>query len=92
MTKLSKPIIVAAANRSESDGILVVSARHFDKCMREQIKAMGRNHTDFREQGFIDQHCRFYNREEAFSIAYDNGQIIKRCGGDKGRLFSENLY
>ena len=92
MTELSKPIIVAAANRSKVDGILIVGARHFDHCMRGQIKAMGRKHTEFTEQGFIDQHCRFYSREDAFRIASENGQIIRRCDGDENRLFSENLY
>lgn len=92
MTELSKPRIVAAANRSSVDGILIVGARHFDACMRGQIKAMGRNHTEFYEQGFIDQHCRFYTREEAHGVASENGQIIRRCGGDEGTLFSENLY
>ena len=92
MTELSKPIIVAAANRSNVDGLLVVGARHFDQCMREQIKATGRKHTEFTEQGFIDQHCKFYTREEAHLIANANDQIIRRCGGDEKRLFSENLY
>lgn len=92
MKKLSKPIIVAAANRSTADGLLVVGARHFDACMREQIKAMSRKHTEFTEQGFIDQHCKFYTREEAFIVASENGQIKRRCGGDDGKLFSENLY
>lgn len=44
------------------------------------------------EQGFIDQHGNFYSREEAWKIAQANGQIIRRVGGDEGRLFSENLY
>lgn len=92
MTELSKPIIVSAANRSKEDGVIIVGARHFDKCMRQQINAMGRKHTEFTEQGFIDQHCNFYTREEAFLIANDNNQIIRRCGGDEGCLYSENLY
>lgn len=90
--ELSKPRIVAAANRSSVDGFLVVGARHFDTCMRAQIKESGRKHTEFTEQGFIDQHCNFYTREEAYLIAERNGQIFRRCGGDELCLFSENLY
>lgn len=92
MNNLSPPKIVAAANRSSIDGLLVISARHFDKCMRAQITALGREHTEFREQGFIDQHCNFYTREEAYTVAEKNNQIFRRCGGDENRLFSENLY
>lgn len=91
-SKLSSPRIVAAANRSNIDGVVIVGARHFDQCMRGQIAAMSRTHIEFREQGFIDQHCNFYTREEAFIIAEKNNQIIRRCGGDEGHLFSENLY
>jgi hypothetical protein len=89
---LSSPRIVAAANRSGVDGLLVIGARHFDKCMRDQIKACGRKHTEFNEQGFIDQHCKFYTREEAYLIADSNNKIVRRCGGDSGTLYSENLY
>jgi hypothetical protein len=31
-------------------------------------------------------------REEAFEVASAAGQIIRRVGGDDGKLFSENLY
>lgn len=44
------------------------------------------------EQGFIDQYGNFYTREEAYFVAEENGQIIKKCGGDRVSLFSENLY
>lgn len=44
------------------------------------------------EQGFIDQRGAFLTREEAHKVATGAGQIIRRCGGDDGRLFSENLY
>ena len=44
------------------------------------------------EQGFIDQRGEFMTREEAHKVATESGQIIRRCGGDDGRLFSENLY
>jgi hypothetical protein len=49
------------------------------------------------KQGFVDQHCRFYTRKEAWVIAKANDQIRRRVGGDEdekgvGTLFSENLY
>jgi len=44
------------------------------------------------EQGFVDQHGEFMTREEAHKVAIEAGQIIRRCGGDEERLFSENLY
>jgi hypothetical protein len=44
------------------------------------------------EQGFIDQFGVFMTREEAYEVAKAAGQIKYRCGGDEGRLFSENLY
>lgn len=87
-----RPRIVAAANKSKKDGLIVVGARHFDSLMRAQINAAGRLSTEFNDQGFIDQFGNFYSREEAFIIAGSNGQIIRRCGGDDGCLFSENLY
>jgi hypothetical protein len=43
------------------------------------------------EQGFIDQHGKFYSREDAWDIAKENGQIFRDCDVD-GTLFSENLY
>ena len=44
------------------------------------------------EQGFVDQHNTFYTREEAWIIASNNDQIIRRIPGCDGTLYSENLY
>ena len=47
------------------------------------------------EQGFIDSWGVFYNRQDAWKIAEENNQIIRRVGGDTkdgGTLYSENLY
>jgi hypothetical protein len=87
---LSAPRIVCAALRSKDGwGVVAVGPRHFDQTMRRQLaEGAGRN----TEQGFIDQHGVFYTREQAWLIAQGNGQIIRRVGGDEGRLFSENLY
>lgn len=45
------------------------------------------------DQGFIDQHGRFYTREEAFIIATDQNQFMREGDWTKdGRLYSEHLY
>lgn len=85
--------IVCAANRSNVDGLLILGARHFDNCMRATITALGRNHTEFVEQGFIDRFGNFLTRSEAFDIAEQSNQITRECGTEHTReLYSENLY
>lgn len=83
--------IVAAAIRHKTAGWIVVSARHFDALMRDQLNSTGR---DFKgcEQGFIDNHGQFWNREDAWDIAECCCQIKRDlpCGG--GVLYSEHLY
>jgi hypothetical protein len=45
------------------------------------------------EQGFIDQFGTFYNRKDAYTIAKENGQIIRDLDGvGTNTLFSEHLY
>jgi hypothetical protein len=49
----------------------------------------------YREQGFVDNKGNFLSRKEAFVVAKNAGQLIRRCGGDDaqgGILYSENLY
>lgn len=91
---LSKPRIVCAANLYQ-DGTIIVGARHFDSIMRKTIEAINADWNHWRhmthEQGFIDQHGKFYSREDAWDIAKENGQIFRDCDVD-GALFSENLY
>lgn len=82
--------VVCAAIRDMS-GRVVCGARHFDIGMVRAIKEM-MSFVEPWEQGFIDQRGEFMTREEAHKVAADAGQIIRRCGGDDGRLFSENLY
>ena len=83
-------VVVCAANKL-SNGLIVCGARHHDGVMNAQIKAAGQSHVG-EAQGFIDQFGQFLTREEAHVIARKNGQIVKRCGGDAHKLFSENLY
>lgn len=70
----------------------------------EQIQAAGRGEPSHwptvqkwqhSEQGFIDQHGKFYTREEAWPIALANGQILQYELDSKwqtGSLHSEHLY
>lgn len=80
---------------------LITGARHFDEAMRTTIGLDFSLSEGFEsgtlkfEQGFIDQHCVFMTRTEAWQVAQAAGQILRRCGGDDangGTLYSENLY
>jgi hypothetical protein len=84
-------MIVCAANLVK--GTIICGARHYDDIMRCQFKLLtdAYKHEDV-IQGFIDQRGKFLTREEAWVIAEAAGQIIRRCGGDDGVLYSENLY
>lgn len=92
--------IVCAANRYEIDGeiFLIIGARHFDSLMIAQIQRLPKQDKLPKStecQGFIDQRGNFLTRTEAWKIAEQNGQIIRRVGGDSidgGTLYSENLY
>lgn len=82
--------IVCAA--MEKEGRIICGARHFDKIMRAQMEATeGVRWWKDCEQGFIDQFGDFINREEAWNIAVDRGQIYREVSY-VGTLYSENLY
>jgi len=74
--------VVCAANR-DPDGTIHLGLRHFDQFMRSNR---------FAEQGFVDNKGNFLTREEAWEVATATNQILRRVGGDEGKLFSENLY
>jgi hypothetical protein len=85
-------VVVCAANRNQA-GSIVCGARHYDDIMRAQIAASTENwRVNQVEQGFIDQRGTFMSREEAWKVACDQGQIVRRVGGDNSCLYSENLY
>ena len=88
--KKPQQIVVCAA--IQVDDVLLCGARHCDKVMRAQAKAMGIS-MKCAKQGFIDQFGDFLTREEAMKIVKANGQPfnIKRNSGDVV-LFSEGLY
>lgn len=75
------------------DGVMLVGPRHFDATMRDQYRRLCIKVTEDQSvQGFLDQWGSFMTREEAHKVASEQGQIRHRCGGDDGKLFSENLY
>lgn len=93
-------VVVCAANRDESTGLLICGPRHWDRVMRAQADAIfPKEEFDrktkklrFEDQGFIDQYGNFLTREQAKIIALRMGQVIlNRDKGDK-ELYSEELY
>lgn len=83
--------IVCAAVRIE--GRVFLGIRHFDTFMRRSIdECSGLSNGAEIEQGFVDQCGVFLSRNHAYDVASGAKQIIYRCGGDDGFLFSENLY
>jgi len=93
--------VVCAAIRA-ADGSLLLGIRHYSRDMHEQI-AMRRDGYKFlyrldEDQGFVDQHCEWMSREEAYRVALNAGQLdvsrYERVGhGLNGpRLYSEGLY
>lgn len=92
--------VVCAANRCPKTGHIILGARHWDESMHThnglfRYAGYSKHDANFSEQGFIDQHGIFMDRNEAWIVAEAAGQIIRRVGGDEadgGTLYSENLY
>ncbi len=85
--------VVCAANRNKDNGRIICGARHWDKVMHSQRPDIMKEPTFRWEQGFIDQFGDFLTREQAWDIAVAQGQIFRLCyEGQKGYLYSENLY
>lgn len=98
--------IVCAANYHPNSP-LILGARHWDPLMHANYEQFEQLHVhrvktgeavglfpeghEF-EQGFIDKFGNWLTREEAWVVANAAGQILRRVGGDGGRLYSENLY
>jgi len=105
MNDLSPSRIVCAAIRNP-DGRIVCGPRHFDHTMWRQIfNVVDLGEPGFEppltddaktwrraEEGFIDQHGVFMNREEAWTIALQNRQVIREHDWQYGHLHSEHLY
>lgn len=98
----SPPRIVCAANRNKISDVIICGVRHWDEIMQQQknlydsaIKGYGEPSKAYDwEQGFTDQHGKFYTREQAMLIVKENGQSfdIERNGGQDIKLYSEGLY
>lgn len=95
--------IVSAAMLMD-DGHIITGVRHYSPDMRATMKRVygmgfklfGRwikkpYHLRVKEQGFVDNFGQFLTREEAWTIAEKNGQILFKVSLP-GTLFSENLY
>lgn len=91
-TKLNAHVVCAAMLMD--DGLIVPGVRHFSPDMRKVLHRIYGDgyHTRVRSQGFILSNGDFVERETARQFAEANGQIKKRVGGDREKLFSENLY
>ncbi len=98
---LSAPRIVCAANyyvfRSPMGtpfGIIVPGPRHYDGIMAPLVGLLRSKFGEelWSKQGFVDQHCRWYDRTAARQLAEANEQIRKEGGWPKKDLYSENLY
>lgn len=83
MSEVGRRVVCAALR--DLNGTIICGPRHWDSLCRGTSK-------DGWEQGFVDQRGVFLTREEAWQVAFNAGQIIRRVGGDGKRLFSENLY
>lgn len=91
--------IVCAANKYGD--VVLAGVRHACGAMRGVQEALDARHCDLDEdygeevQGFLTSKHRFVDRHEAWKIALEQNQIVRRCGGDTrngGELYSENLY
>jgi len=96
MDGMKRKVVCAAVIYPSRPDVMLVGPRHFDMIMRNQYKklfAMGEAlGEDESVEGFLDQYGDFLTREEAYVVAKEASQIIRRCGGDDKKLFSENLY
>jgi len=90
-------LIVCAANRiklSNGHERIILGIRHWGPEMAQyadDLEIKSRIDYESVDQGFIDNRGNFHSREDAWMIAFKEGQI-KRYVGCNGELYSENLY
>lgn len=84
--------IVSAAMLMD-DGLIVTGVRHFSPDMRKTLHRIYGDgyHLRVQEQGFIDTHGFFLDRERAWWRAVVTDQIREQVS-TPGTLYSENLY
>jgi len=75
------------------DDLVVPGVRHYSPDMRAvMLRAYGPGYwLRVKDEGFIDSMGTFLNREDAWKVAEENGQIRYKVSRP-GTLFSENLY
>ena len=85
--------VVCSANKLK-DGTLILGVRHGDFLMINTLRDSRLGDEGFHEaeQGFINQRGEFLTRKQAWIVAFNANQIIRRVGGDEGILYSENLF
>lgn len=92
-------VVVCAAIRRKSDGVILAGARHFDRVMTNVIRAnsqgdeLDRSWSDA-DQGFIDQFGRFLSRKEALEVVLNDPKqrSVMRNPNAGVELYSEDLY
>jgi hypothetical protein len=106
----SKVRLTNKYNPTASREVVICSPRHLDKIFSDVLDSFTSLEVDCTRivQGFVDNRGEFVTREEAWMIAANAGQIVRRVSGDYQivksvsgdytvttnvyRLFSENLY
>jgi hypothetical protein len=101
IVRVDRPVrrVVCAAIRA-ADRSLLLGVRHYILDMHEQIAARRDGdkfkHRHDEDQGFVDQHGLFMDRNLAYCVARDAGQLVypERCGAgmDGPKLYREGLY
>lgn len=92
MTRIVIPErIVCAAAYDPATGKVYPSIRHGDEVF---FKLFGEDRKAWHlKQGFLTNRKRFVDRKEAFAIATEQNQIIRKSGNPNSKeLFSEDLY
>ena len=83
--------IVCAAIKNVHTQQIILGVRHFDIIMKKTIKELNLGKDWI--QGFVDNKYNFIDREEAFKIATNANQIVKKTGGENSNeLYSEDIY
>jgi len=82
--------IVCSAVRTKK-GEIALGVRHYDPLMNAALNNMGYSSTHHErfEEGFIDNHRTFLNREEAYIVAKAANQILYT---DVGGVYDKFLY
>lgn len=91
--------ICKANGSKQTETRIILGARHFDPLMHQALICIDEYYWSWDKatvvQGFVDVAGNFLTRTEAWIVATEHNQIIRRVGADHlngGTLFSENLY